>query len=354
MKGNAALCLILLLCLLCIPFIAMGASIPDKTKTSSAPSSSQQKSTPSAKSSAKPSQPSSSSAASSSATVSGASFKIMDETSKKIITVSDRDFLYGATAAEMSPASQPEALKAQAVAAYTYYSHLRAQQKEKPTAALNGADFSANTQGWSIYVTKDQMKARWGSNFDSYYNKLTTITDAVYGQTLQSNGELITATYYAISAGKTEAASDIWGSNCSYLVPVASPGDVYASGYQTTVTLTSDQFKAAALKQWPTIKFTGDASKWIGASKCTNSGSVETIVIGGQTVKGSDVRTAFGLRSANFTVSFAANKFTFTVKGYGHGVGMSQVGAVYMASQGATYKEILAWYYPGTTLFGAK
>ena len=344
MKGNAALCLILLVCIFCIPFITMGAAMPDKTKSSQ--SSSQQKSTSSAKSSQ--------TSSASSAPITGASFKIMDETSKKILTVSDRDFLYGAIVTEMSPTDQPEALKAQAVAAYTYYSHLRTQQKEKPTAALNGADFSADTQNWGAYVTKDQMKARWGSNFDSYYNKLTPIVDAVYGQTLQSNGELITATYYAISAGKTEAAADIWGSAYSYLIPVASPGDVYASGYQTTVTLTTDQFKAAALKQWPTIKFTGDASKWIGASKCTNSGSVETIVIGGQSVKGGDARTAFGLRSANFTVSFAANKFTFTVKGWGHGVGMSQVGAAYMASQGATYKEILAWYYPGTTLVNAK
>lgn len=278
----------------------------------------------------------------------------MDEKSKQILTVSDRDFLYGAIVTEMSPTDQPEALKAQAVAAYTYYSRIRNEQHTKPTAALNGADFVADTQNWNIYVTRDQMKARWGTNFDTYYNKLTTIVDAVYGQTLQSSGQLITATYYAISAGKTEAAADIWGSDCSYLVPVASPGDIYANGYQTTVTLTADQLKTAAQKQWPTLALTGDASKWIGTSKRTNSGSVETIVIGGQTVKGNDVRTAFGLRSANFTVIFADNKFTFTVKGWGHGVGMSQVGADYMASQGAGYKEILAWYYPGTTLAGAK
>lgn len=346
MKGNAVLCLVLFLCLICIPFISMGAAIPDKTKVPSSQISA---------SSAKPSQASSlSSSSSSSPAVAGASFKILDETSKKVLTVSDRDFLYGAIVAEMSPTDQSEALKAQAVAAYTYYSRLRAQQKEKPTASLNGADFSADTQSWNIYVSKDQMKSRWGSNFDSYYNKLTTVVDAVYGQTLQSKGELITATYYAISAGKTEAAADIWGSDCSYLVPVASPGDVYASGYQTTVTLTADQLKTAAQKQWPAVSLAGDASKWFGESKRTNSGSVETILLGGKSVKGNDVRTAFGLRSANFTVSFAANKFTFTVKGYGHGVGMSQVGASYMASQGASYKEILAWYYPGTTLVGAK
>lgn len=346
MKGNTALCLILLLCILCIPFISMGTSIPDKTKTSS----SQHKSASSSQSAAQTPKSSSSSPVK----AKGTSFKIMDEKSKQILTVSDHDFLYGAIAAEMSPTDQPEALKAQGVAAYTYFCRIRAQQRAKPTAELNGADFTASTQNWGNYVTKDQMKARWGNHFDSYYSKLTKIVDAVYGQTLQSNGELITATYYAISAGKTEAASDIWGSSCSYLVPVASPGDVYANGYQTTVVLTADQIKAAAQKQWPAMSFSGDAAKWIGESKRTNSGSVETIVIGGKTVKGSDVRSAFGLRSANFTVSFTNKKFTFTVKGWGHGVGMSQAGADYMASQGTTYKDILAWYYPGTALVNPK
>lgn len=348
MKGNTVLCLILLLCVICIPFLALGAAIPDKTSSSSSSSSSSQVQSSSPTSTSPPS--SSSGASSSPVKTNGQSFKILDEKSKKILTVSDRDFLYGAIVTEMSPANRPEALKAQAVAAYTYYSHLRQQQKESPSSALNGADFSADTQNWEIYVSKDQMKDRWGSNFDSYYNKLTAIVDAVYGQTLQSDGELITSTYFAISAGKTESAKDIWGSSCSYLVPVASPGDVYAGGYQTTVAVTEAQFKVTAQKQWPKVTFANDASKWIGTCTRTNSGSVETVAIGNQTVKGCDVRSAFNLRSANFTVSYAKGKFTFIVKGWGHGVGMSQAGAEYMASQGSTYQQILAWYYPGTTL----
>ena len=51
-----------------------------------------------------------------------------------------------------------------------------------------------------------------------------------------------------------------------------------------------------------------------------------------------------------FEVKYENGTFTFYVKGYGHGVGMSQVGAEYMANQGSSYDEILAWYYPNTTL----
>ena len=65
---------------------------------------------------------------------------------------------------------------------------------------------------------------------------------------------------------------------------------------------------------------------------------------------GDDIRSAFGLRSSDFTIAYADGIFTFTVLGYGHGVGMSQTGAQFMAQQGSDYQEILAWYYPNTTL----
>jgi stage II sporulation protein D len=77
---------------------------------------------------------------------------------------------------------------------------------------------------------------------------------------------------------------------------------------------------------------------------------VKTIVLGGQTVTGGKARSAFALRSSNFTVSYANGPFTFSVLGYGHGVGMSQTGAETMARQGSGYKQILAWYYPSSTL----
>ena len=69
------------------------------------------------------------------------------------------------------------------------------------------------------------------------------------------------------------------------------------------------------------------------------------INIGGVDFSGSEIRSAFSLRSADFEIKQEEAKFVFTVRGYGHGVGMSQYGAEYMAKQGASYKEILDWYY---------
>ena len=323
MKGTTILCILLFLTMLCIPFLALGAKMPPTlpdgpTVADSGPA----------------------------AQAEGTSFRIRDQSANQILNVSDHDFLYGAIVTEMSPAAEPEALKAQAVAAYTYYSRQRAQARAKGS----DSDFSADPQNWKVYVTKDQMQQRWGDSFQAYYDKLTGVVDAVAGQTLQSGGELIEATYYAISSGKTESSEDVWGGKLDYLVPVASPGDMLAGGYQTTVSMSTEEFKAAVQKAAPQADCSGDPAAWAGAVGRTGSGSVKSIRIGGQALTGDEARAAFGLRSANFDLAYAGGIFTFTVRGYGHGVGMSQTGAQFMARQGADYRQILSWYYPDTTL----
>ena len=72
--------------------------------------------------------------------------------------------------------------------------------------------------------------------------------------------------------------------------------------------------------------------------------------IGGVAVKGSRVRTIFGLRSASFDLEMGGGKAVFYVTGYGHGVGMSQYGANALAKEGKTWREILLHYYTGVTI----
>ena len=76
----------------------------------------------------------------------------------------------------------------------------------------------------------------------------------------------------------------------------------------------------------------------------------ESIVIGGVSFTGSELRSLFKLRSTDFELTHADGCFTFTVHGYGHGVGMSQYGANAMARSGSDYREILAHYYPSAFL----
>ena len=82
----------------------------------------------------------------------------------------------------------------------------------------------------------------------------------------------------------------------------------------------------------------------------TSSGGVDTVEVGGVTVKGTALRTMFDLRSASFSVTADDTAVTFSVTGYGHGVGMSQYGANAMAKAGSTWQEILTHYYTGVTI----
>lgn len=346
MKGTVSLLVVFFVLLLLLPCLALGGNHNAQGSGSQTPH--KISSTTAASSSAAASSKANVSTTAAAKKTSKSSFRILDKTSGNVLTVDELDFLRGTVATEISPDSPQEALKAQTVAAYTYYSRLRQQHRQKPDSALQGADFSCETGKWLIYVTNEQMKAKWEGDYTKFYNSLAPAVESVYGKVLRNGSNLIDATYYAISSGRTEDAANVWGGASPCLVPVASPGDIYASGYLSTVKMTSAQFQSSAANLGCTLS--GDASTWIGEIARTNSGMVTTMQLGGKAVKGTDARSAFGLRSANFSVTYASGTFTFSVKGYGHGVGMSQVGAISMAEQGESYTRILSWYYPGSSL----
>ena len=108
----------------------------------------------------------------------------------------------------------------------------------------------------------------------------------------------------------------------------------------------AEEFKTTLLAQYPQADLSGEASEWFGETVPTSSGGVETMSVGGVTVKGTALRTLFGLRSASFTVEAEGDQVVFSVTGYGHGVGMSQYGAVGFAlEEGWSYAQILTHYY---------
>ena len=84
----------------------------------------------------------------------------------------------------------------------------------------------------------------------------------------------------------------------------------------------------------------------------TAAGYVAALPVCGQRITGTALRQALGLRSTCFTVRYESGAFCFTTKGYGHGVGLSQWGAKALAERGQNFADILAHYYPGTSLSG--
>ncbi len=272
-------------------------------------------------------------------------FKVLDTSAGVIYTFSERDFLIYTVASEM-PASYPEeALKAQAVASYTYYTYEKKRQADN--ADMQGADFSAVPSSFPTTYSPEGLKALWGDSYDKHLQTIAAAVDAVYGKRVLYNGEPIFAAYHSANAGRTEAASVIWGNEFAYLQPVVSSGDTLCSHYKEMVVIPDADFAAA----FPTLSLSGNAGGWItGTPTLSESGTVTAITIGGKSFAGKDVREALKLKSACFSVEHGADGFTFTVSGYGHGVGMSQHGAKAMAEQGFTYDEILKHYYTGVTV----
>lgn len=264
--------------------------------------------------------------------------RVLRSESGETIELSISDYLFCVVAAEMPALYETEALKAQAVAAYTYLLY-------KVGANSQGEyDITDDSKIDQAFVTTEAAREKWGENADTYEEKIRSAVNSVLHEKITYNGELIMAAYHAISSGKTENAVDIWGGNYAYLSSVESNGDKLAPEYLTTVELSSDDF---VQKMSSAVSLEGNASGWIGEIDRTESGSVITAVIGGKSISGSEIRKLLSLRSANFDVSVSDSKIVFTVRGYGHGVGMSQYGAHYMAMQGKNYKEIISYYYTG-------
>ena len=88
----------------------------------------------------------------------------------------------------------------------------------------------------------------------------------------------------------------------------------------------------------------------IKISDYTQSGRVKTVKFGNTEIAGTKVRSLLELKSTNFAIKLEGDNIIFSVKGYGHGVGMSQTGADSMAKNGSTCEEILKHFYTGVEI----
>ncbi len=277
-------------------------------------------------------------------------FKILDINTGQVITVNGREYMYGALATEMPPTFHLEALKAQALAAYTYSAYLRELETENPNPQLKGAHFAADLSDFWDYSTKEGAREKWDKNFRTYWKKITAAVDEVYGKIIAFDGKPIFAAYHAISGGTTEYASVVWGQGPDYLVPVRSDGDLLSPEYQYKKTIPKEDFLNKIRESLPGAALPDTPENLIGPIAKTSSGTVLTVKFGDKSLTGQQMRQLFALRSANFDLTFNGEYFEFLTRGLGHGVGMSQYGADYMARQGFSFEEIITHYYKGVSI----
>lgn len=232
---------------------------------------------------------------------------------------------------EMSPTIDPkEALIAQSIAAYNWLINNGARNPS--TAPKVALDPNPYPQAFEC------AQAAKGSVL-------------VYGNTLARTN------YYAYSAGKTANIQDIWGGTAyPYLQSVDCSVDEELSNFQTIKTYTADELRELILQKCGIDVSNTEKSKWIEPTKYDSNGLyLVTLKIGGKEYKGQFLRStllSYQIRSTAVTVEYDpdTDKFIFTCKGYGHGVGMSQRGAKSYAKLGWTHEQILSHFFPGTIL----
>lgn len=274
--------------------------------------------------------------------------RLWDAGAGEVLEVPLLEYLIGAAASEMPVTWPDEALKAQAVASHSYALY----QRDRASAdKLEGAWFSADPARRQGYMTREVLQSYWGGAFEENWARLESLFTPILHQVLTYEGAPAAACYHAISNGQTEASENVWSEALPYLAGVDSTLDLTAEGYEQTVTYTAQQMYDAIVLAVPGAEpRQGEPESWFGEASRTAAGYVDKIECAGVFVRGADLRTALGLRSACFTIQYADGVFSVTTRGYGHGVGLSQYGASAMALTGSTCDEILAHYYPGTTL----
>lgn len=239
------------------------------------------------------------------------------------------EYIKGVVSAEVGSNWEIEALKAQAVVARTYAVYQMINNNKKPfhiTASVLDQVYKSGN------VSKDIEKA----------------VEETKGEILTYEGEPIIAFYHSTSGGMTEDPVEVFGKSYPYLKPVEtscenSPYYIWEKRIHL-----SEMEKASGI----------NGIKEIYINEITASNRARNLKFitenGEYIVVAKDLRKNLGwdrLPSTMITnISKDKDFFIFEGKGYGHGVGMCQWTALDMAKKGMNYKEILAKFYPNTTI----
>ena len=255
-------------------------------------------------------------------------------------------YLLGVVRAEMPAAFHEEALKAQAVAARTYILHKIAGGGSANHPQADACDDITCCQA---YKTQEEAAEEWGDRAEEYEAKIRQAVTETDGECVLYDGAPVLAVFHSSSVGTTQDAQSVWSASLPYLQSVETPeGTETVPNYQSTASFSAAQLREKLLESFPEAELEGSPSNWFTNIQQQTNGMVTSLSVGGVEVSGNQLRTALDLRSACFTIAFDGDTVTFSVSGYGHGVGMSQYGANVLAENGMSYQEILKWYYTGT------
>ena len=255
----------------------------------------------------------------------------------KIDEIELNEYVLGVLAGEMPISFELEALKAQAVASRSYVLKRLDYNKDKDYDVVD----SVTNQ---VYLDNEHLKKAWGDNYIKNINKLKTAVNETFNEYLECDGQIADALFFSTSNGYTENSELVFNFAVSYLKSVSSPWDKeVTTAFKTTKEMSLQEFyERLNLPYQEKIKIENiDRS-------ATNR--ILKIKINNQEFTGREIYNKLKIRSTDFTIEQENANIIITTIGYGHGVGMSQYGALGMAKKGYNYKEILTHYYQNTQI----
>ena len=258
-----------------------------------------------------------------------------------LTTVPTEEYVAAALAGESGNFQQRESLKAMAVAIRTYSEHFKQRHQG------DGFDFCDSTHCQAL-------------NFKGISSEAHAAAAATRGEMLWYAGAPA-ATFYDQNCGGTVAASrEAWPTmQAPYLKQHADPYCLRGTPLPWKAELEHAQIEAALRKAGLAFP-----ESWNSLQVAARSPSGRVLKLAfrspsgpPQFVSGSSFRFAIGralgwnqVRSDLYEIAMENGRIVFTGHGAGHGVGLCQAGAEEMAKEGKGYREILAFYYPGTSL----
>lgn len=269
-------------------------------------------------------------------------YKTVDDSTVKVDMY---EYLIGAVSGEMPASFCTEALKAQAVVCYSYA--LWTMEKEGADGEYDITDSSSLHQ---CYLDKDEQKEKWGEDYEENRKIIEKAVKEVYGEYIAYHGKPAMSVFHALSGGYTMSAEDVWGDEVSYLIAVEAPGDKLSPDIEETVEISTEDFRVILEENTETELAGDDPKAWTKVLEKTEGGYVNRLKVGTEEFTARDIKKLFDFPGISFKGALVDDTYIFKIYGKGHGVGMSQYSADYMARQGSTYKEILAHFYPGTEI----
>lgn len=245
-----------------------------------------------------------------------------------IVSLNLEEYVKGVVACEVPASFDSEALKAMSVAARTFALYKISKGKSIKTTVSD-----------QCYIDNDKMKSKWKNNYNKYYTKISNAVNDTKGEYMTYNDKVIIAFYFSISNGKTENVENVFSQKLDYLVSVDSSWDKKSNYNEKKIKIkVIDFLKKLNIKDNKIYDIKIDRS---------STNRVNNIKINNSNYKGTKFRSLLGLRSTDFNITYDNDFVYIHTVGYGHGVGMSQYGANYMAYDGYSYDEILKHYYTG-------